>query len=134
MKELRIVVCTGIDKACKLTVLQAAKAFAPTYMRGAALHVYDFWEALQGVAQEKGYVGRRETITELPRRELKSLRELAYRRIAEKFDAEIEDKGQRSDHVAIVVTRTIAPSPGGFIRTLDETHLAGKLEPLTSAV
>lgn len=122
MRDLRIVLCTGIDKAPKLRVLEAAKAAAPKLTEGGSLHIYDFWETLKEVAQGKEYVGRRETITELPRRELKSLRELACYRIAEKFDEEIREEPNRSKHVAIIVTRTIAPSPGGFIRTLDETH------------
>jgi len=122
MKGLRIVLCTGIDKRSKLQALAAAKEAATAFMEGAALHVFDFWETLKEAAQERGYVGKRETITELPRRELSSLRENACFRIGEKFDAELGEVADRSKHVAIVVTRTMAPSPSGFIRTLDETH------------
>ena len=124
MKGLRIVLCTGIDKACKLKVVKEAQTAAPRYMDGIAIHIYDFWETLKEVAQEKGCVGKRETITELPRGTLESMREVACYRIGEKFDEEIRDVAvaERSKHVGIVVTRTIAPSPAGFIRTLDKTH------------
>lgn len=77
MKDLRFVLCTGIDKRCKLAVLNGAKGAAPNFLPGIGLFIYDFWETLKEVAQQKGYVGKRETITELPRRELSSLRELA---------------------------------------------------------
>ncbi len=122
MRDLRIVLCTGIDKASKLKVVEAAKAAAPNYRGGVGLHLYDFWGTLQEVAQKKGLRGKRETITELPDRELRALRELACYRITEKFAKEIENESERAKHVGVVVTRTIAPSPSGFTRTLDQTH------------
>jgi len=134
MKDLRIVLCTGIDKTSKLKVLQAAKAVGANYRGGVSLHVYDFWQTLQEVAQEKGKVGKRETITQLPPRELESLRELTCYRIGEKFGDEIANEQKRAKHVAVVVTRTIAPSPSGFIRTLDRTHQVFDAEACISII
>ena len=134
MKDLRIVLCTGIDKASKLKALEAAKATAPKYRAGVGLHIYDFWPALQEVAQEKGFMGTRETITELPPRDLRMLRELACYRIADKFDSDIADEPERTNQVAVVLTRTVAPSPSGFIPTLDETHLVFDPEACISVI
>ncbi len=121
-EKLRIVLCTGIDKGIKLEVLRRAQEAAPRFLDGARIHVYDFWETLQKVARESGCLGKRETITALPPGKLMPLRKNACFEIADTFAHEIAEVPDLSKHVAIVVTRTIAPGKSEFITTLDDTH------------
>jgi len=123
MRNLRIVLCTGIDKACKLELLRKVQACASASGKG-QVHVYDLWESIRKVAESKGYSGSRIRITDLPPEELELLRELACVRVAEDFDTRIRGASDRSWHVALLHTRTISPRRSGFVKTLDKTQLA----------